>query len=1684
MNLQDILYLLAFFALAGITAVAFYIYGQFIDRCGHGKKQKLLVNSLSSHKRLTEELKHETTVHRRIADEYRDAYDKKEEYWCSVKKRWQDEAEKAKQIIAQQEELRTKHAISLKEANRKLMTMENEYQKTKRDNLAKINTLRSNQGEPEKLDELESKAAEVDKKYTKEIELKKAKILELQANHKKREEKLSKLENIILKKNNDINDLKTKIKQNGELESKLTAANASLTEKEKRYEAVKLDLKTRNESLTELETRLQESAVKVDNLEKQAAKGNEVDEIKKTMFIKETQLVEKESAMKKLAKDLDQKQHQVGLLQTDLNARNQKLTALVSQMEDTSELDEAMKKIGMLTSDAKGRDEKIINLKEQLKDVEMVFEAQKKHVSEVKDQGVLKDSTIEKLKKDLDDKSSKLKALQVQIKELEKALVKKDSDINSLNKQLKDTAKIDQLGAKIKEFEVQLKAREEEINKLVDESKDKNAKIEELEKLLAEKENKFKEVSAKLADTSERDALTQRLSVMQSQLTEKDSILAKAKEEAKSEEKKVVKLVEDSKKPEAELSNLKKQLAAKERELEKLDQKNVAYESKIESLETLISEKETDLESQKEALSDMETQLEDKSELEKLAKQLEALKATNDHQQSLIAEHHTVVNEEKEQRDILQEQLGEKDSQIHKLQDDLQVIRAQKTKDLNELNALRKQTKDTSEKDALTTDLKKTSEELSTKQKQLNESHDANVARQKRIEELERGLGERDAKTVKLNDRVKGLEHDMQESSKQIVNLKAQLENNSEVEDVKQKLGFFQTDLSKKEGAISNLNNRLKERESNISKLENLLSDRDAKLTSFKDVQDELTEKKRTFSLLHNDYQSSVEKLKDLEKHNVGKQHRINELEGYLNDTHAELNELKTRLQDTAKIDGLAAELERKKSELKSRNKEANKFQAELNKKVKQLDESHAEVLRLGKELENTSELDGLKSDLQEKEAKLGELQSQVDKQGAELEKSKGYSAELGHTKKELGLKIKQLDESHTELGSLRQKLENTAEVDKLKVDMKSRETKLKELQTQFDTQAKTLEKSKGLGAELGHAKKQLDESYAELERLRNELKNTSEIDAVKLALNEKEAEVKTLQSQIDNQGDELKSLHAKVIDSGEIDQLKSELVESQQSLQALIDEKSKLAEKEELVARNLVESNLEIERLRKELAGTSKIDTTKLDKLNKEITNKQERIDLLLAENKSKHERLVDLEKTTIHQSDELLTLQQTLANTSEADQLKEDINQRDLVLNSIRQEVEVAQMRAQELEKQRNTHLAEITELRAEVNKASQKLADTSDLDDLKNQLDHKIGFINTLSNQTSEKENKISELEKALANSQNEIENLRNLADDSSEVDKIREALNYKTVELNKLTHLMEKKDEILNELEAALNHAKSELLTIKSSINDTSEIDGLKDQLSSKNKQLDDIHKENVIHQDEIATLKASIKQTQKELERAISKANDRSEVTLLKEKLEERESRVKFLSDKTSTTATRLEELEKHVEARDAEISKLQVKLEDTSKLEKVISELEDKEALVAKLSAESTKRQDRVSKLEQALSELETGHAGKDEEIVSLKAQISELTKQTMLASFGAGVEQDSDKGVIYIKAPKNKDNLGDIFGVSEDLHSQLNKQGIYKHKQIALWSDRQVDHFQEELNFDGNIKREQWIIQAQRLTE
>jgi len=75
-------------------------------------------------------------------------------------------------------------------------------------------------------------------------------------------------------------------------------------------------------------------------------------------------------------------------------------------------------------------------------------------------------------------------------------------------------------------------------------------------------------------------------------------------------------------------------------------------------------------------------------------------------------------------------------------------------------------------------------------------------------------------------------------------------------------------------------------------------------------------------------------------------------------------------------------------------------------------------------------------------------------------------------------------------------------------------------------------------------------------------------------------------------------------------------------------------------------------------------------------------------------------------------------------------------------------------------------------------------------------------------------------------------------------------------------------------------------------------------------------------------------------------------------------------------------------------------------------------------------------------------------------------------------------------KAPAKKaaakktdgDDLTQLSGVGPVIVKKLNEAGITTFEQIAKWTAKDVEHFDEELSFKGRIERENWIDQAKEL--
>jgi predicted flap endonuclease-1-like 5' DNA nuclease len=72
----------------------------------------------------------------------------------------------------------------------------------------------------------------------------------------------------------------------------------------------------------------------------------------------------------------------------------------------------------------------------------------------------------------------------------------------------------------------------------------------------------------------------------------------------------------------------------------------------------------------------------------------------------------------------------------------------------------------------------------------------------------------------------------------------------------------------------------------------------------------------------------------------------------------------------------------------------------------------------------------------------------------------------------------------------------------------------------------------------------------------------------------------------------------------------------------------------------------------------------------------------------------------------------------------------------------------------------------------------------------------------------------------------------------------------------------------------------------------------------------------------------------------------------------------------------------------------------------------------------------------------------------------------------------------IGLPAPRNgrADDLKRISGVGEKYERTLNALGFYHFDQIAAWNPSEMDWMDDYLQFNGRIKRENWVEQCQLL--
>jgi NADH-quinone oxidoreductase subunit E len=80
-------------------------------------------------------------------------------------------------------------------------------------------------------------------------------------------------------------------------------------------------------------------------------------------------------------------------------------------------------------------------------------------------------------------------------------------------------------------------------------------------------------------------------------------------------------------------------------------------------------------------------------------------------------------------------------------------------------------------------------------------------------------------------------------------------------------------------------------------------------------------------------------------------------------------------------------------------------------------------------------------------------------------------------------------------------------------------------------------------------------------------------------------------------------------------------------------------------------------------------------------------------------------------------------------------------------------------------------------------------------------------------------------------------------------------------------------------------------------------------------------------------------------------------------------------------------------------------------------------------------------------------------------------------------VDLENDAPPPLLESPTAPDDLKLIVGIGPVLERMLQQMGIATYRQIARWSERDVDEFDARLHeFPGRIRRDAWVTQAREL--
>ncbi|MGJ8676864.1 MAG: NADH-quinone oxidoreductase subunit J [Akkermansiaceae bacterium] len=92
---------------------------------------------------------------------------------------------------------------------------------------------------------------------------------------------------------------------------------------------------------------------------------------------------------------------------------------------------------------------------------------------------------------------------------------------------------------------------------------------------------------------------------------------------------------------------------------------------------------------------------------------------------------------------------------------------------------------------------------------------------------------------------------------------------------------------------------------------------------------------------------------------------------------------------------------------------------------------------------------------------------------------------------------------------------------------------------------------------------------------------------------------------------------------------------------------------------------------------------------------------------------------------------------------------------------------------------------------------------------------------------------------------------------------------------------------------------------------------------------------------------------------------------------------------------------------------------------------------------------------------------------------IEQPVKEVMQEPSTQELSSHDNRGHVYTSKPSDADDLKQISGVGPVIEKKLNDFGIYTFKQIAEWSETNIEEFDQLLTFKGRIARDNWLSQA-----